>query len=107
MSVYSVHFIMIFSYICLAIIILVQFSYAVFSKDDITIQYISGYRQVIMNFVQHLKAFCLLLVYYYVEINSQRKTSKKSKKNDDGYISNNVSESEEGKENQMSLGDED
>ncbi len=54
-----------------------------------------------MIFVQHFKAFCLLLVYYYVGINSQRKTSKQSKKNDNEYISNNVNESEEGTEDQM------
>ncbi len=60
-----------------------------------------------MNFVQHLKAFCLLLVYYYVGINSQRKTSKKSNKNENGYISDKVNESEEGKENQMSVRDDD
>ena len=60
-----------------------------------------------MNFVQHFKAFCLLLVFYYVGMNSQRKSSQKSKKNDPGYISNNVNESEEGIDHQKSERDDD
>ena len=51
-----------------------------------------------MNFVQHFKAFCLLLVFYYVGMNSQKK-SKKSKKHGITVLkSNKVNESEEGKD---------
>ena len=66
------------------LIMIIEFCFSIFVKDEVTLGYFAGYRKIIMYLVQHFKAFSLLLINYYVGLNSQRKSSKKSKKHDNG-----------------------
>ena len=79
-ALYSVHAIMMLSFFTLGMAIIVELCGPVFKFSADTMLYITGFRKMIMFFVQHLKAFCLLLVFYYVGLNSQKKLSKKLKK---------------------------
>ena len=68
---------MLVSMILNGLTISVEFCLSAFARDEITLIYFTGYRKIIMYLVQHFKAFSILLVYYYVGLNSQRKSSKK------------------------------